>query len=104
MYKPGQWRAHCDVCGFKFYSGEMRPRWDGLMVCEKDWEPDHPQKYIRVPTDRQATAWVREQADNTFIQVCYLWELSGYAGIATAGCAKAGNTVLPYSFLLGLKN
>lgn len=104
MYKPGQWHAHCDVCGFKYYSGEMKQRWDGLMVCAKDWEPDHPQKYLRIPTDTQSVPWVREQSDDLFLEVCYLWERSGYADLATAGCAQAGNTAFTYPFLLGLKN
>jgi hypothetical protein len=104
MYKPGQWRAHCDVCGFKFYSGDMRQRWDGLMVCQADWEADHPQKYLRVPSDTQSVPWVRELSDDTFKNVCYLYEISAYAGLASAGCAQAGNTAFSYTFLLGLKS
>lgn len=86
MYKPGQWHAHCDVCGFKHHSGDMRQRWDGLMVCEKDWEPDHPQKYIRVPSDTQSVPWVREQSDDLFLKFCSVITNQGIAGIGVAGC------------------
>lgn len=101
MYKPGQWLAHCDVCGFKYYSGDMRQRWDGLMVCEKDWEPDHPQKYLRVPSDTSSVPWVRKQSDDLFIQVCTYYNVQAIAGIAVAGCAVVGrvwtNPIIFYS-------
>ncbi len=74
------------------------------MVCPSDWEADHPQKYLRVPSDTQSVPWVREQSDDSFTPVCYLFELSAYAGLAGAGCAQAGNVSWPYSFLLGLKS
>lgn len=47
QYKHGVWNAICDVCGEKFKSDELRKRWDGLMVCGPDWEPRHPQDFLR---------------------------------------------------------
>lgn len=104
FYKPGEWNVHCDVCGFKFKSSQIRKRWDGFMVCENDWEADHPQKYIRVAETSQAVPYVRELQDDTFVNVCYIYTQSPYAGLATAGCAVAGNTTLTYEYLLQLKN
>lgn len=102
-YKAGQWNALCDVCGFKFKSSELKKRWDGLMVCHDDFEQDHPQKFLRVQEDRQSVPWARPRNENDIlVTVCYIYNQSGYAGLATAGCAKAGNAQYPYQFLLGL--
>lgn len=106
MYKPGQWRALCDVCGFKYWSGEMRKRWDGLMVCPKDFELDHPQKYIKVQEESQGTPWARpEPAEDTFIGICYIYETYAYAGIGSAGCMVAGkNTPLTAAQCIALRD
>lgn len=104
FYKPGSWNVHCDVCGFKFKSDQVMKRWDGLMVCENDFEHDHPQKFLRVREDRQSVPFVRKQADDTYTLVCYLWDSSGYADLAAADCAKTDNTTQTYSFLSTLKN
>ena len=104
FYKPGEWNVHCDVCGFKFKSSQIRKRWDGFMVCENDWEADHPQKYIRVNETTQAVPYIREQPDDTFTTVCYLYATSNYADLAEADCAQADNNTFSYEFLLGLKN
>lgn len=104
MFKPGQWRAICDVCGFKFWSGDLKKRWDGLMVCSSDFEHDHPQKYLRVHEDKSGTPWTRPPGDNTFIYVCYEYGTYAYAGLAEAGCAKAGkSSPLNYTQALALK-
>lgn len=38
------WRE-CDVCGFDYLRSELRKRWDGAIVCKKDFEtkPRHMQ-------------------------------------------------------------
>lgn len=48
----GQHYAICDRCGFRFLSGELRKTWDNLLVCSKDWEPQHPQEKIRGVKER----------------------------------------------------
>lgn len=103
FYKPGSWNVHCDVCGFKFKSDQIKKRWDGLMVCGKDWEHDHPQKFLRVREDKQSVPFVREQNDDTFLTVCYLWDRSSYADLASADCAVVGNTTLTAQYLYQLK-
>lgn len=95
MYKPGQWRAICDVCGFKFYSGAIKKRWDGLMVCDKDFELDHPQKYIKVREDKIATEWARPYND-TYIYTCFLYASFAYADLGEADCARADIATTPY--------
>lgn len=47
-YKHGDRNAICDMCGFEYKLSVLRKRWDGLLVCNKDWEARHPQDYIRL--------------------------------------------------------
>src|SRR5205809_1003289 len=52
--------ARCDSCGLNFKSNELRKRWDGLMVCAKDYETRHPLDFLRVQNDQIAPAFVRD--------------------------------------------
>ena len=63
----GQWNVICDVCGFKFKSGQIQKRWDGLYVCPKDYEPRHPQDFLRGIPDDQSVAFTRPEATDTFL-------------------------------------
>lgn len=65
-YKPGDWNAICDECGFKFKGSELRKRWDGYMVCKDDWEPRHPQDFVRGVKDSQPLPWTRPEAPDVF--------------------------------------
>ena len=47
LYKRNSANAICDVCGFKFKLTQLRKRWDGLWVCDQDWEMRHPMDFIR---------------------------------------------------------
>lgn len=105
-YKKGSWNVVCDVCGVQYKSDEVRKRWDGLIVCERDWEPDHPQKFLRVKSDGHPVPFIRQEPeiDHTQNYVCYLYARSSYAGLAEASCAQAGNVDFPYNLLYELKN
>jgi hypothetical protein len=95
----GQWNVICDVCGFEFKSNEVRKRWDGLIVCDDDFELDHPQKYIRGRSDPQPVPaeYIRQEPEDVFIVVCTRYTNQGIAGIGIAGCMIAGqNNNLPY--------
>ena len=55
---PG-WRSNdhwniCDRCGFAKRTSELRETWEGLIVCEEDWEPRQPQDLVRGVKDNQA--------------------------------------------------
>jgi len=50
-YKKGTWNAVCMVCDKKVKADQLRKRWDGVWVCEEDWEPRHPQDLIKTPRD-----------------------------------------------------
>jgi hypothetical protein len=50
----------------------MRKRWDGLLVCRKDWEPRHPQELIRVPAETgQNVPDPRPDTDPIYVSVSY---------------------------------
>ena len=68
----GEWAAICDICGFKVKSSELRKRWDGLMVCEFDWENRHPQDFIRARPDQFPLPFTRPEPDDRFVSVVYL--------------------------------
>jgi len=56
----GTHNAICDMCGFKFKGTELSKRWDGMMVCSKDFEERHPQDLIKGKNDNQSTPYVRD--------------------------------------------
>jgi len=66
-YDKGDYDAICDSCGFKYKASELKLRWDGLMVCNKDWEPRQPQDFVRAKIDIQAVVWSRPEAYDTFL-------------------------------------
>jgi hypothetical protein len=67
--KLGEWNAICDVCGYKFKASMLRKRWDGLMVCNQDYELRHPQDFLRVPLERVSPPWVRLEPEDVFTDV-----------------------------------
>jgi hypothetical protein len=101
---PGDWKVVCDSCGFEWPSSKMQKRWDGLMVCPKDFETRHPMDFIKGFPDDPSVPFARPEPEDNFRQVCWLWELSNYADLAVADCATADNDQFSYSFLLELRN
>ena len=71
-YKRGDYNAICDVCGFKYKASQLKKRWDGLYVCEQDWETRHPQEFLRTKPDIQTPAWTRPEQTDTFIDITYV--------------------------------
>lgn len=61
-YTPGDWNAICDVCGFKYKASELRLRWDGAMVCRKDWEVRPPQDFVRGIKEQAGVPYSRPEA------------------------------------------
>lgn len=57
-YKKGDWKAVCQRCGRYFKGSELRRTWDGLYVCEEDWEEKHPQLYVTGVRDDQRAPFV----------------------------------------------
>lgn len=60
----GTYLAICDECGFEYKAKDMRVRWDGAFVCSKDFEPRHPQDFLRGRVDRQSVPIARPDSEN----------------------------------------
>jgi hypothetical protein len=90
--KLGEWNAVCDVCGFNYKSSQLRKRWDGFMVCDKDFELRNPQDFIRIPAEDSNLPWARPVPDYTFVNTPILANHSAVAGYAMAGVAVTGTT------------
>ncbi len=69
VYRPGDHYVICDVCGFKMRASETRMRWDNLRVCTRDWEPRHPQDFVRSKRDKMSVPNPRPEATDTFVDV-----------------------------------
>lgn len=87
---PGTWKAICDVCGFEYNSDELKKRWDGLMVCNQDWELRHPQDFVRGVPDDPTPPWTRPEPPDDLLHVCDIVSVQPMAGWGTAGCATVG--------------
>jgi hypothetical protein len=62
-YRSGGTYGICDECGLKFRLALLRRRYDGFMVCRKDWEPQHPQEKIYPKSDRVSVPNARPDGD-----------------------------------------
>ena len=82
----GDYNAICDSCGRKFKASQLKKRWDGLMVCEEDYELRHPMDFLRVRKEKIAVDFSRPQSADVFVPSCTLETSSGIAGYAGAGC------------------
>lgn len=61
----------CDNCGFDIRAQDIRETWDHRLVCPADWEPRHPQDFVRSKyDDMSAKGPVRPPAPDVFIDVC----------------------------------
>lgn len=89
-FSSGKWNIICDVCGFKFKSNEVKRRWDGLIVCQNDFEHDHPQKFIRVKADGLPVSPIRERPEEVFAAFCDVYTIQSVADVGTADCMLAG--------------
>jgi hypothetical protein len=92
-FKPrwdnGGWNVICDQCGRKFKDSDLQLRWDGLMVCSKDWEPRQPQDFVHGVADKQVPPFSRSEQQDAFIAVCTPLTCQGEADYGTADCAQA---------------
>jgi len=58
-FKAGDWNAQCDVCGFSYKASKMKRRWDGLYVCEEDFEVKHPAFEQKLKASSPTVPWTR---------------------------------------------
>jgi hypothetical protein len=101
-YKHGSYNAICDVCGFEYKADQLRKNWKGLFVCPSDFETRQPQDFIRARHEDTTVPWSRPEPADDELEVCYLWERSSYADLASADCATADTVTFTYPYLLAL--
>jgi hypothetical protein len=66
-YKDGDYNAICDECGKKYKFSQLKKRWDGLFVCPREWEPRHPQDYLKGIRDNMSVPISRPEGALSFI-------------------------------------
>jgi hypothetical protein len=71
-YVPGEWNVVCMRCGFEHKASELREEWTGMRVCNKCYEPRHPQTLLRVPKEQISVPWSSPEPADTFIIVPYI--------------------------------
>jgi hypothetical protein len=91
-FRSGDWNVICDVCGKKMKASSAKHRWDGLIVCNADFEHRHSQDFIRVRQDKITVPFLRPRPEDVFVFVCNPATQSAYVGLATADCSLADTT------------
>lgn len=54
-YKPGSNNSVCQRCSSVFRREDLQLTWDGLWVCKDDFEPRHPQDFLRIKEEHIMT-------------------------------------------------
>ncbi len=89
-WKAGNHWVYCDLCSSAIRAKDAKKTWDNLIVCPDDWEPRHPQDFVRGRRDDiRAKEPVRSEPADRFIDQVHETR-SAIAGFAIAGCAIAG--------------
>lgn len=70
-YKPGSWNSVCPVCGLRYKAEDFRLRWDGQWICRKDWEPRHPQDFVRTPREELSVPFTYPDGDGIDVSPNY---------------------------------
>lgn len=68
VYVSGEWNAVCYLCGCKKKASDLKKHWQGYYVCEKHWEPRHPQDFVRGIEDIQSPPWSQPRPEYIFIE------------------------------------
>jgi len=96
VYIPGLFNIYCMSCNRKYKSNEIRLRWDGLYVCDEDWEPRHPQDFVRgvpewsnkLPFSYDVDGYTPPTYGTS--QSCTLINSQCISGVGVSGCLVAG--------------
>ena len=88
-FKRGSWNAVCDRCGVYFKAEELRQDWQGLMLCADDWEPRHPQDFVRARTSAEPAPvpFTRSPPTPSYVLFCTPNGRTAVPGLAVPGCA-----------------
>lgn len=101
------WNASCDVCGFQFKASELRKRWDGLIVCDKDFETRHVLDFYKNREDFHPLPFTRPQevitSPYTGIYDNYLTSMTFSSVGAVDGHGGVGFNCLTEGYAHGIK-
>lgn len=87
-YKSGDYWVICDVCGKKIKASHAKHRWDGFIVCDKDFEFRHSQDFIKVRQDKISVPFQRPRPADVFTDITYI-----PTGDST--CTPSGSQAIP---------
>lgn len=66
-YEPGNHWVICDICGVAYRNKEMRETWDNKIVCRHDYEPRHPQEFVKAQKEKvRPEGHVRSDPEETY--------------------------------------
>lgn len=68
-FRHGDYLAVDDISGQTHLASEMRLNWKGQFVHKKNWEPRHPQDFVRTRNDDQSVPVARPRPDDVFVDV-----------------------------------
>lgn len=91
-YKPGDNWVECERTGMAIRASDARKEWNGLWVAKEEWEPRHPQDYLKSREDNQTPQLTNPESDEAYgadINDDPKF-IPAYAGIAVAGVSKPG--------------
>ena len=66
-YIPGEFYRFCERCGQKTLQSKTQKEWNGLWVCNKCYEPRHPQDFVKSRKDLQAVPDPRPEQPDSFL-------------------------------------
>lgn len=89
-YKPGTWNIICALCGVEFKSDEIKKRWDGLLVCNNDYENRNILDFTRVMPEMGSVPYSNPEPADQFVTINYL--TLSTAGIAISGFISGDTT------------
>jgi len=95
-YAPGDWNIQCYECGRKRKASMVVKNWQGYYVCRKDYEPRHPQDFVRGVPERPMPPWVQPPPEDVFVGFCTINGMSAIPGFAIPGCSIPGRTFIDY--------
>lgn len=97
FFKSGEWNVYCMVCNRKMKAGKALKRWDGLIVCEDDYENRHPMDFLRARQERISVPFTSDTSFNQFdgpdyppYPFCTAPGSSGVPSWAVSGCMRPG--------------
>ena len=101
-WRSGDWNYVCQRCGFVIYGSEARREWTGLNVCDKCYDPRHPQDYVRGMRDDQTVPFANPPGTPHFLdpnEVNYTLGVEVLAddGVGSPVLSPDGSTVLASS-------